>query len=622
MPPGKSLKHQTRIIRLLRQPWPCLLVMVFVIGILFLGPSARGAFDPNFPPGSYTPPGGQSPNYSLDTLKFLNPSSVTQQKKGSLIIGSSAEPGKFCLNPNPNNGAQDPGNCISSWVDVAGDLTGALRFYKVSATATAVPNSLTDFPSIQNGYVRVKNDASKNQRYGIILGGTTKSTLSSGAALYATNAGISTNWAGYFVGGTVIKNASQNASLCLNGTTMVQYNPSSGGNCIKNWSDLFFGSSALGYLHLLNGSGSGDVGQVALTKGFFSGAIVIGTPVSFSGALTCGDGFCSAGEPSCPSDCAAILPPSTFTATSSGPTQVNISYRTAVAPGGPQGYALILKKTGSAPTFVPQDGNYYRTGDIVGDASIYYATAIGSPAGANQNISIPADTAVSVGTTYYYQAFEANRILRYSPGSALPAVGVSPSLPTYQVAAAKNVTAGGTISIAPTGGTFPCGPSCASASATYSSGTTVQLTATPNTGYTFSSWSGNCSGSSTCTLASLNGNKNVTANFTQVVTLTLVVSNAAGVGSGTVTHVSPSLPAVNCGTGATCNYVYPISTMVTLRANPGTNSDFRNWTGCTSTPTATTCQVSMSQSKTVTAVFGQVSGGGGGGGGGEGEIGG
>jgi uncharacterized repeat protein (TIGR02543 family) len=48
---------------------------------------------------------------------------------------------------------------------------------------------------------------------------------------------------------------------------------------------------------------------------------------------------------------------------------------------------------------------------------------------------------------------------------------------------------------------------------TYSSGTNVQLTATPATGYTFTSWSGDASGTTNPLIVTMNGNKNITANF-------------------------------------------------------------------------------------------------------------
>ena len=67
-----------------------------------------------------------------------------------------------------------------------------------------------------------------------------------------------------------------------------------------------------------------------------------------------------------------------------------------------------------------------------------------------------------------------------------------------------------TISITPAGaGSVTKNPD----KATYVHGETVQLTATANLGYSFSSWSGGASGSSDTATITIDGNKNVTANF-------------------------------------------------------------------------------------------------------------
>ncbi|MFO1430342.1 MAG: M6 family metalloprotease domain-containing protein [Candidatus Competibacteraceae bacterium] len=75
----------------------------------------------------------------------------------------------------------------------------------------------------------------------------------------------------------------------------------------------------------------------------------------------------------------------------------------------------------------------------------------------------------------------------------------------------------------------------------------------------------------------------------------LTVSKA-GTGSGTVTS-SPA--GINCGTD--CSEEYDSGTTVTLTAAPASGSIFTGWSGvCNGTGT---CQVTMSQSRTVTATF-------------------
>jgi uncharacterized repeat protein (TIGR02543 family) len=65
----------------------------------------------------------------------------------------------------------------------------------------------------------------------------------------------------------------------------------------------------------------------------------------------------------------------------------------------------------------------------------------------------------------------------------------------------------GTVTSSPSG--INCGSTC---SASYTSGTSVTLTAAPASGYTFSGWSGACSGTGSCTV-SMTRARNITANF-------------------------------------------------------------------------------------------------------------
>ena len=123
--------------------------------------------------------------------------------------------------------------------------------------------------------------------------------------------------------------------------------------------------------------------------------------------------------------------------------------------------------------------------------------------------------------------------------------------------------------------------------ATYPYGTVVQLTAVPDTGWTFSSWSGNLSGSTNPTSITMNGNKSVTAHFTQnQYTLTVTID-----GSGSVTK-SPD------------QATYTYGQVVTLTAVPGTGWAFSSWTGdLTGSQNPTT--ITMNGNKAVTAHFTQ-----------------
>ena len=140
-----------------------------------------------------------------------------------------------------------------------------------------------------------------------------------------------------------------------------------------------------------------------------------------------------------------------------------------------------------------------------------------------------------------------------------------------------------------------CGPTTVICSVGYGTGTNVTLTAQPLGTDIFVGWSGDgCSGASlTCTVA-MSQSRSVTATFTGVTSYPLEVSKA---GSGSVTADVGSL---NCG--ATCVSSYVDGTVVTLTASATTGWTFNAWSGegCSGIGT---CQVTMSQARSVTATF-------------------
>jgi alpha-tubulin suppressor-like RCC1 family protein len=140
-------------------------------------------------------------------------------------------------------------------------------------------------------------------------------------------------------------------------------------------------------------------------------------------------------------------------------------------------------------------------------------------------------------------------------------------------------------------GTVSCSPN----PVTYGGASTC--TATPNSGYVFSSWSGDCTGT-VCVLTNLSASRTVTANFSipPPGTWTLSVTRV-GTGTGVVT----SAPAgINCG--STCSAAFASSSTVTLTAVPASGSAFSGWSGACSG--SATCSVTMSAAKSVTAAFG------------------
>jgi uncharacterized repeat protein (TIGR02543 family) len=121
--------------------------------------------------------------------------------------------------------------------------------------------------------------------------------------------------------------------------------------------------------------------------------------------------------------------------------------------------------------------------------------------------------------------------------------------------------------------------------ATYAYGTVVQLTAVADSGWTFSSWTGNLSGSTNPSSITMNGNKSVTAHFTQnQYTLTVTID-----GSGLVTK-SPN------------QATYTYGQVVTLTAVPGAGWMFSSWTGGL-TGSQNPKTITMNGNKAVTAHF-------------------
>ncbi|MCX7956972.1 MAG: glycosyl hydrolase family 8 [Endomicrobia bacterium] len=124
----------------------------------------------------------------------------------------------------------------------------------------------------------------------------------------------------------------------------------------------------------------------------------------------------------------------------------------------------------------------------------------------------------------------------------------------------------------------------------YTAGTQVTITATANTGYTFSNWSGDVSGTQNPITVTMNSNKNVTAHFIQQQQVYYNVNVSVNPNGGGSVTISPS--------GG--NYL--AGTQVTLTALPNTGYVFSNWSGDITT-TANPATLIVNSNKNIVANF-------------------
>ena len=112
------------------------------------------------------------------------------------------------------------------------------------------------------------------------------------------------------------------------------------------------------------------------------------------------------------------------------------------------------------------------------------------------------------------------------------------------------------------------------------------------TGYSFSGWTGACSGTGACS-ATMTQARTVGATFA-IQRFTLTVTQPT---NGSITGTG-----IACGTGGTdCSEIYDYGTVVPLTATPGTGYSLSGWTGACSGTGA--CSVTMTAARTVGATF-------------------
>jgi len=164
-------------------------------------------------------------------------------------------------------------------------------------------------------------------------------------------------------------------------------------------------------------------------------------------------------------------------------------------------------------------------------------------------------------------------------------VNLLPAIQKFNLTVRFNPVGGGTVSLTPPGEVVSSPPEIIVRS--YDEGTIVNVSASPASGYYFSYWSGDASGTTPNVSITMNTNKDITANFTQIpqnVTLTTHID-----GSGTISLNPPG-------------GVYPQGTIVTASAIPSTGWEFDYWSG-DATGNNPTITITMNTNKDITAHF-------------------
>jgi hypothetical protein len=230
---------------------------------------------------------------------------------------------------------------------------------------------------------------------------------------------------------------------------------------------------------------------------------------------------------------------------------------------------------------------------IIVDGSTYTTPHTFSwPSGSTHALSVSSPQNGTLGTRYVYSS--------WSDGGAQTHTVTVPSSGTtytatfstqYQLTITSSPPAGGTVTPSPMGD--QSGIACPALVGVicpgyYFSGTLVTLTATPNTDYyIFSGWSGDVSDTDNPASITMNGPKNVVANFTQdQYTLTV---NIAPPGSGSVAK-NPD------------KATYTYGDQVQLRAAANLGFTFSNWTNDVSSST-NPITLTMDGNRTITANF-------------------
>ena len=166
------------------------------------------------------------------------------------------------------------------------------------------------------------------------------------------------------------------------------------------------------------------------------------------------------------------------------------------------------------------------------------------------------------------------------------------SIDTPTLTVSKVGTGSGVIS----GTGIDCGVDCDNS---YDWGTSIELTATSDSGSVFKGWfvAGTLVSKNPVRTITVTGNKKITAKFSKIYTLTV---SKAGAGNGSIKSYLVS--GINCG--SECSETYLAGKQITLIAQPDRASKFAGWSGDTA-GTSKQITISLDSDKTIVATFGE-----------------
>jgi hypothetical protein len=377
------------------------LTMMIVAGFaLIIFPNAVGAqqfIEPTSPLGG-------------NAAAPLNGGATTQRKLGSLIIGSNTTTSYLCLNTDSVL-TTDPTKCISSWSQLRGNYV----------TLAQTDLSSVSFPSLSDhvvatgrtadiGFARLQADGTKNQLYSLILEAT-GSAVQPATALYATDGGVTSNYAAAFNGGVYVGDGTSGSAkkFCLNGNFTVDTNVSSGTygkGCITSWSQLSTFLSSQSYVLLQSTTGTlvPQSGRVAVSGSAIFATddrtgLIIGTPpAGTSISVSCGDAMCNGTETanSCAIDCDQSAPANiTSLSFTSASNRVTFTW---VNPGDADFAGVkIIRTRGIVPTG-PNDPTAETSNTVLKPTATFQTSTL------------------STGVSYYYGFYTYDQYGNYSSG--------------------------------------------------------------------------------------------------------------------------------------------------------------------------------------------------------------